>query len=153
LAACLAACGGDDDDETANGGPNEPIPTPEGQTPTPEGQTPTPFVDVCQPNPDPGTPEKVRIDAPAQAEAVSNPIAISGSINGPESRFRIGIFDPTGRAITLLNLDKTPDTPREFSENIEWDVVEPTAACVRVFELTPETLPANVAQVGVFLGP
>ena len=148
-AVLLAACGGDD--EAASDGA-QPDPTASDATPTPEGQTPTPFVDVCQPNPDPGTPEEVRIDAPSSGEAVSNPVTISGSISGPESKFRLWINDSSGRAISGLTLDKTPNTTHEFSEDVLWDIIEPTSACIRVFELTPESLPATIAQVGVFLG-
>jgi hypothetical protein len=153
LAALLlfAACGGDDEAPT-DSGPTGPFPTPEGETPTPEGQTPTPFVDVCEPNPDPGTADEVRIDAPAREEAVSNPVTVSGSITGPESKFRIWLYDPTGKAITGLTLEKTPDEARDFSEEILWDVIDPIGACLRVFELTPESLPVNVAQIPVVLG-
>lgn len=114
---------------------------------------PTTSVNVCEPNPDPATPEQVRIDQPKAGETLSYPATISATVVGSENRFRVSIVDAAGTTIAASTFSNEElGSPRSFSASLNFNI-EDTVACVWAFELTADDKPVHVAQVPVGLPP
>jgi hypothetical protein len=144
LLAGVIACG------SSKGSDTEPNET--GGTLTPSALA-TPIANVCQPNPDPATPEQIRIDQPMPGGTLSHPAIISGTIVGSEGRFRLAIVDAVGQIISASTLaSEQPGSPRSFSESLDY-YSEDSVACIWVYELTADDLPVHIAQVPVGLSP
>lgn len=136
-------------------------PQPEGETPTP-GETATPGVtptgeEVCQPNPDPATPEFQVIDQPSAGDTVTSPVTISGQVLAFEGTYQIGIFDADGTPIveTFGTAEATEvGELAPFSIDVTFEVDEPTPACIWVYEQSPrDGSPMHVGQIPVTLSP
>ncbi len=118
-------------------------PQPDGETPTPRetpADTPTGEPEVCQPNPDPATPEFQVIDQPSEGDTVTSPVTISGQVLAFEGTYQIGIFDADGDPIvetfgTAEAVEIGELGP--FSIDVTFEVDEPTPACIWVYEQSP----------------
>ncbi len=151
--------GGDGDDggmgtsETVEPAPAE-TPTP-AQTPSP-GETPAP-PNVCQPNPDPATPEFQVIDEPSEGDTVTSPVTISGRVLAFEATYQIGIFQADGTPIVETFGTAGPGEAGElapFSIDVSFDVDQPKPACIWVYEASAMSGdPVHVGQIPVMLSP
>ena len=161
--ALLIAC------ETGDGGKVTPTvgvtptvtvsPQPEGKTPTPgetatPGETPT-GEDVCQPNPDPATPDTAQVDSPAPGDSVTSPVTVSGRVAVFEAQFNIAIFDAAGDPIVDV-----PGHTEEgfvlspFSEDVAFSVSGPKPACIWVYDISErDGRPIQIVQIPVTLLP
>ncbi len=150
LVALLIAC-----DNGGNGGGDV---TP-GATETPVGEIPTPTAKaaICQPNPDPATPEFQVIDQPAVDDSVTTPVTISGRVLAFEGTYQIGIFDAAGdpiveRSGTAVGTEIGELAP--FSIDVAFDVDGPTPACIWIYEESAmDGSPIHVGQIPVTLLP
>ncbi len=154
--ALLVACENGDGDEvgpTVDATPAVTVsPEPEGETPTPTGEP-----EVCQPNPDPATPEFQVIDQPSAGDTVTSPVTISGQVLAWEATYQIGIFDADGNPIvetfgTAEAMGVGELAP--FSIDVAFEVEEPTPACIWVYEASAmDGSPIHVGQIPVTLSP
>ena len=96
--ALLIACDNGDGGEVQPTGDVTPAVT---VSPQPDGETPTGEPEVCQPNPDPATPEFQVIDQPSAGDAVTSPVTISGQVLAFEATYQIGVFDADGNTIDV----------------------------------------------------
>ena len=135
-------------------------PQPEGDTPTPrETSTATDVVveEVCQPNPDPATPEFQVIDRPSAGDTVTSPVTISGQVAAFEATYQIGIFDADGNPIVeTFGMAEATEIGElaPFSIDVAFDVDEPTPACIWVYEQSArDGSSINVGQIPVTLSP
>lgn len=153
LLALLVACdnGGDGGDIGGDVTPTATVSPPQ-KTPTP-----TPEPEVCQPNPDPATPEFQVIDQPGPDDSVTSPVTISGRVLAFEGTYQIGIFDAAGDPIvetfgTAAGMEIGELAP--FSINVGFNVDEPTPACIWVYEASArDGSPTHVGQIPVTLSP
>jgi hypothetical protein len=154
--ALLVACENGDGDEV---GPTVDVtpavtvsPQPEGETPTPTGEP-----EVCQPNPDPATPEWQIIDEPSAGDTVTSPVTISGQVLAWEATYQIGIFDADGNPIveTFGTAEATEvGELAPFSIDVAFEVDEATPACIWVYEASAmDGSPIHVGQIPVTLSP
>jgi hypothetical protein len=134
-------------------------PTPR-DTPTPRetpAETPTGEPEVCQPNPDPATPEFQVIDQPSAGDTVTSPVTISGQVLAFEGTYQIGIFDADGDPIVeTFGTAEAVEIGElgSFSIDVAFDVDEPTPACIWVYEQSArDGSPINVGQIPVTLSP
>ena len=162
LLAVLIAC-----DNGSNGGedvtpgatPGATAPT-QDQTPTP-GETPTEIAtvgpEVCQPNPDPATPDFQVIDEPGAGDAVTDPVTISGLIVANEATFQVTIYDADGNILVDgfgMSEQMEAGELAPFSTNVPFTVDEPTPACIWVYEESArDGSPTRVGQIPVTLLP
>lgn len=157
-AVLLVACKSDDNsDGVTPSGDASPTTVAPSDTATPaEMPTPTATPDaVCAPNPDPGEPDIVVVDAPEAEDEVTSPVTVSGSMNVFEAQFNITIYDTAGNIIA--------DVPGQtgeafilspFSEEVEFTVDEPAEACLWVYDASPrDGSPIDVVQVPLTLLP
>jgi len=113
--------------------------------------------DVCQPNPDPATPEFQVIDQPSAGDIVTSPVTISGQVLAFEATYQIGIFDADGTPIvetfgTAEAVEVGELAP--FSIDVTFEVDEPTPACIWVYEQSAmDGSPIHVGQIPVTLSP
>jgi hypothetical protein len=128
-------------------------PQADGETPTP-GETPT-GEDVCQPNPDPATPDTAQVDSPAPGDSVTSPVTVSGRMAAFEAQFNIAIFDATGDPIVDV-----PGHTEEgfvlspFSEDVAFSVSGPKPACIWVYDISErDGRPIQIVQIPVTLLP
>ena len=139
-------------------------PQPDGETPTPRetpaetpADTPTGEPEVCQPNPDPATPEFQVIDQPSAGDTVTTPVTISGQVAAFEATYLIGIFDAAGEPIVEtfgMAEAREPGELAPFSIDVAFDVDEPTPACIWVYEASArDGSPIHVGQISVTLSP
>ena len=166
--ALLIACDNGNGDEVAPTVGVTPAvtvsPQPDGETPTPRetpvetpADTPTGEPEVCQPNPDPATPEFQVIDQPSEGDTVTSPVTISGQVLAFEATYQIGIFDADGDPIvetfgTAEAVEIGELGP--FSINVAFDVDEPTPACIWVYEQSArDGSSIHVGQIPVTLSP
>lgn len=162
--ALLLACEDGDGGEVAPTVGVTPIvtvsPQLDGQTPTPAEtpiETPTGESEVCQPNPDPATPEFQVIDQPRAGDIVTSPVTISGQVLAFEGTYQIGIFDAAGDPIvetfgTAAAMEIGELAP--FSIDVPFDVDEATPACIWVYEQSArDGSPIHVGQIPVTLSP
>ena len=150
----IAAC------ENGGDGDSDVVRTDFGETPasaeTPAG-TPTVEPDVCQPNPDPATPEFQLIDQPSADDTVTSPVTISGQVLAFEATYQIGIFHPDGTPI--VETFGTADAVEAgelapFAIVVPFDVDESTPACVWIYEESArDGSLINVGQIPVTLLP
>ena len=131
---------------------------PPGETPTETpAETPTALPELCQPNPDPATPEFQLIDQPSAGDIVTSPVTISGRILSFEATYQIGIFDIAGNPImkafgTAEAMEIGELAP--FSIEVTFDIDEPTPACIWVYEASAtDGSPIHVGQIPVILAP
>jgi hypothetical protein len=150
ILALAVACGDDNGDSPSTV-------TPAGSTPGPQSTTPEPtqVPDVCAPNPDPATPDLVQIDAPEAFARLSPPVIVSGKIAAFEATFKIRIFDAAGGiagGVTAMSAEG--QVLSDFSEEVDFAVVEETAGCIWVFEESArDGSPIHIAQIPVVLLP
>lgn len=158
--ALLIACEDGDGDEvspTVSVTPAVTVsPQPEDETPTP-GETPTAEREVCQPNPDPATPEFQVIDQPGAGDTVTSPVTISGQVLAFEATYQIGIFDADGSPIVetfgMAEAEEVGELA-PFSIDVSFEVDEPTPACIWVYERSArDGSPIHVGQITVTLSP
>jgi hypothetical protein len=113
--------------------------------------------DVCQPNPDPATPEFQVIDQPSAEETVTSPVTISGQVLAFEATYQIGIFDADGDAIVEtfgMNEQTEAGELAAFSIDVPFSVTEETPACIWVYEASArDGSPIHVGQIPVTLSP
>ena len=118
---------------------------------------PTPEPKVCQPNPDPATPDFQVIDQPSEGDTVTSPVTISGKVLAFEATYQVGIFDAAGTPIV-----ETFGTAQDgeigqlapFSIDVAFTVSEPTPACIWVYEESArDGSPVHVGQIPVTLAP
>jgi len=158
--ALLVACENGDGGEvapTVNVTPAVTVsPQPEGETPTP-AETPTGEPEVCQPNPDPATPEFQVIDQPSAGDTVTSPVTISGQVLAFEATYQIGIFDADGDPIVeTFGMAEATEIGElaPFSIDVTFEVDEPTPACIWVYEQSPrDGSSIHVGQIPVTLSP
>ena len=126
---------------------------------SPPQKTPTPTAEaeVCQPNPDPATPDFQVIDQPGVDDTVTTPVTISGQVLAFEGTYQIGIFDAAGDPIvetfgTAVGTEIGELAP--FSIDVAFDVDGPTPACIWVYEASArDGSPIHVGQIPVTLLP
>ena len=111
--------------------------------------------EVCQPNPDPATPDTVQVDSPISGDSVTSPITVSGRIAAFEAQFKITIFDATGGLIAdVLAMSEEGQVLSPFSEDVAFSVSEDTQACIWVYDLSArDGSPIDVVQISVTLSP
>ncbi len=160
--ALLVACdnGGDGATPAPDGAPTPAIgadsedgtPTP-AQTPSP-GETPAP-PNVCQPNPDPATPELQVIDRPSAGDTVTSPVTISGQVAAFEATFKITIYQADGSIIAdVTGMSQEGQTLSPFSEDVAFSVSVPKPACIWVYEASArDGSLIHVGQIPVTLSP
>ncbi len=160
--ALLVACdnGGDGVTPGPDGAPTPAVTDSEEATATPEAtpaETATAEPDVCQPNPDPATPEFQVIDQPSADDAVTSPVTISGQILAFEAVFQVTIFDAVGNTIVdTFGMSQQTEVGElaPFSIDVPFDVAEPKPACIWVYEASAmDGSPINVGQIPVTLSP
>ncbi len=160
--ALLVACdnGGDGATPAPDGAPTPAATESEDETATAEvtpAETATAEPDVCQPNPDPATPEFQVIDQPSAGDTVTSPVTISGLVLAFEATYLIGIFDADGNPIVETFGTAGPAEAGElapFSIDVAFDVDEATPACIWVYEASArDGNPINVGQIPVTLSP
>lgn len=129
-------------------------------TPTPPpspSPSPTPFPNVCLRNPDPATSEFQILDEPDPFTEVTSPVTVSGQVNAFEATYQVTIFDADGAPLVeTFGTAQQPDIGiiGPFSSDVEFDVSEPTPACIWVFEESArDGSPINVGQIPVVLLP
>jgi hypothetical protein len=126
-------------------------------SPQPDGETPTGEPQVCQPNPDPATPEFQVIDQPGADDTVTSPVTISGQVLAFEATYQIGIFDADGDPIvetfgTAAATEVGELAP--FYIDVTFEVDEPTPACIWVYEQSArDGSSIHVGQIPVTLSP
>ncbi|MGH8248327.1 MAG: Gmad2 immunoglobulin-like domain-containing protein [Gammaproteobacteria bacterium] len=149
LLLILSACG-DDDEGPGQTATDTPSAAPTEIEPT---ESPTPVPNVCKENPDPGTPDVIVVDTPRAGDTLTNPFEVSGKIAAFEARFKIRVFDASGMVIVGQNaMSQEGQVLSLFSEEIEFQVAEPTPACVWVFEASAmDGSPIHVVQIPVLL--
>jgi hypothetical protein len=157
-ALILAACGGDDDEpsDSQNGGNSTDAPIDTGNaSPTPLPATETPIPNVCQPNPAPGTPATIQVDAPAPLTKHRGSVTVAGRIAAFEATFKIRIFDPNGAVISgATGMAAEGQTLSPFSVDVPAAVVAEQPACIWVYEESAQDgSPTNVAQVPIVVQP
>ena len=158
----LVACdnGGDGVTPGPDGAPTPAATESEEEMATPE-VTPTEIVtaevEVCQPNPDPSTPEFQVIDEPSEGDTVTSPVTISGRVLAFEATYQIGIFDAAGNPIVETFGTAGPGGAGElapFSIDVAFNVDEPTLACIWVYEASVrDGSLIHVGQIPVTLSP
>ncbi len=160
--ALLVACdnGGDGATPAPDGAPTPAVTESVQETTTPEvtpAETATAEPEVCQPNPDPATPEFQVIDEPSAGDTVTSPVTISGLVLAFEATYLIGIFDADGLPIVETFGTAGPAEAGElapFSIDVAFDVDEATPACIWVYEASArDGNPINVGQIPVTLSP
>ena len=162
LVALLAACeNGGGDQATPGTTPGVTVsPQAQDETPPPRetpAETPTAVPELCQPNPDPATPEFQVVDQPSPGGIVTSPVTISGQVLAFEATYQIGIFDVAGDPIvetfgTAEAMEIGELAP--FSIEVTFDVDEPTPACIWVYEASAtDGSPIHVGQIPVILVP
>lgn len=113
--------------------------------------------EVCQPNPDPGTPEFVVVDQPSSGDEVTSPVTISGRIVANEATFNVTIYDSAGDPLVdVTDMNEQTDVGQlaPFSLDVEFDVGEPTPACIWVYDASErDGSPTHVQQIPVTLSP
>ncbi len=119
------------------------------------GGTPTAVPDVCQPNPDPATPDLQVIDAPLPGSAVTSPVTVRGRIAAFEAAFKITTYDGAGTPIAdVSGMAQEGQTLSPFSEDVAFSVSGPTPACIWVYEASArDGSPIHVGQIPVLLQP
>jgi hypothetical protein len=152
--ALLVACDNGDGDEVA---PTVNVTPAVTVSPQPDGVTPTAEPQVCQPNPDPATPEFQVIDQPGADDTVTSPVTISGQVLAFEATYQIGIFDPDGDPITeTFGTAEATEVGQlaPFSIDVTFEVDEPAPACIWVYEESArDGSPIHVGQIPVTLSP
>jgi hypothetical protein len=157
LVATLVACDGNgngDGDGDATETPDATVIGDADGTPEP---TPTIPADVCQPNPDPATPEFQVLDAPASGDSVSSPVTIRGQVLSFENNFQVAVYDADGDPITEMfgtaeGVEIGQIAP--FTIDVPFEVDEATAACIWVYEASAmDGSPVHVGQIPVLLLP
>jgi hypothetical protein len=112
---------------------------------------------VCQPNPDPATPEFQLLDQPSAGDTVTSPVTVSGQVNAFEGTYQIGIFDAAGDPIaqtfgTASGTEVGQLAP--FSIDVPFQVNDVTPACIWVYEESAiDGSPIHVGQIRVTLSP
>ncbi|MCH8920755.1 MAG: Gmad2 immunoglobulin-like domain-containing protein [Chloroflexi bacterium] len=157
--ALLVACdnGGDGATPGPEGAPTPAATDSEDQTATP-AETATAEPEVCQPNPDPATPEFQVIDQPSADDTVTSPVTISGQVLAFEATYQIGIFDIAGDPIVepLFGTAGPGEAGKlaPFSIDVAFDVDEATPACIWVYEASArDGSRIHVGQIPVTLSP
>jgi hypothetical protein len=162
LAILIVACdnGGDGATPAPDGPPTPAVTDSEEETATPEvtpAETATDELNVCQPNPDPATPEFQVIDQPSVGDTVTSPVTISGQVNAFEATYQIGIFNAAGDPIVETFGTAGPGEIGElapFSIDVPFDVDQPKPACIWVYEASAmDGSPIHVGQIPVTLTP
>lgn len=162
LAVLLVACEEAADDDQIIPSPAVTITTGQQETPI-NGETPTNGngngepQDVCQPNPDPATPEFQVLDEPESGDTVASPLTVSGEILAFEASFLVTVFDADGDVIVedfgTAEAAEVGELAPFFIE-IPFAVDEMTPACVWVYERSArDGSIINVGQVPVLLSP
>jgi len=112
---------------------------------------------VCQPNPDPATPEFQVIDQPAAGDSVTSPVTISGRIVANEATFKVTIYAANGATIVdVTGMNEQTDVGQlaAFSIDVPFSVTEETNACIWVYEASAmDGSPIHVGQIPVTLSP
>lgn len=154
FAALVIAC---EEEEVGQETPGVDVTPTATASPQPDGETPTGEPGVCQPNPDPVTPEFQVIDQPSADDTVTSPVTISGQVLANEATYQIGIFDADGDPIveTFGTADATDvGVLAPFSIDVEFDVDEATPACIWVYEQSAmDGSTIHVGQIPVTLSP
>jgi len=154
LVALLIACDNGDSAEVTPTGDATPAVT---ASPQPDGETPTGEPEVCQPNPDPVTPEFQVIDQPSAGDTVTSPFTISGQVLANEATYQIGIFGADGNSMveTFGTAEATEvGELAPFAIDVEFELDEPTPACIWVYEQSVmDGSPIHVGQIPVTLSP
>ena len=158
----IVACdnGGDGATPAPDGAPTPAVTESVQETTTPEvtpAETATAEPEVCQPNPDPVTPEFQVIDDPSEGDTVTSPVTISGLVLAFEATYLIGIFDADGNPIVETFGTAGPAEAGQlapFSIELAFDADEETPACIWVYEASArDGNPINVGQIPVTLSP
>jgi Immunoglobulin-like domain of bacterial spore germination len=158
IPALLAIACSDDDDDTNTGNGPTPVETIDGETSTPagsDGGTETPVVNVCLPNPAPGTSETIQVDTPAPLSKHEGSVTVSGQIAAFEAAFVIRIYDPSGAVLVgATGMAAEGQVLSPFSQEVRLPVAGETAACLWVYEESArDGSPTNVAQVPIVVAP
>ncbi len=160
--ALLVACdnGGDGATPAPDGAPTPAVTDSVEETATPEAtpaETATAEPEVCQPNPNPATPEFQVIDEPSEGDTVTRPVTISGQVLAFEATYQIGIFDADGNPIVETFGTAGPGEAgvlAPFSIDVTFEVDEPTPACIWVYEASArDGSSIHVGQIPVTLSP
>ncbi|MFQ6672999.1 MAG: Gmad2 immunoglobulin-like domain-containing protein [Candidatus Tectimicrobiota bacterium] len=147
--AFLAACNGDEGTSPTASPTVTPSPIPQASP------TSTPVPDVCQPNPDPATPDVVQVDTPSTGDSVSSPVPINGRIAAFEATFRVTIFRADGSiAGDIVAMSAEGQTLAPFTLGVPFSVSEATPACLWVYEESArDGSPIHVLQIPLTLLP
>src|SRR3990172_4136844 len=112
---------------------------------------------VCQPNPDPATPEFQVIDQPNAGDTVTSPVTISGRIVANEATFKVTIYAANGATIvdtSGMNEQTEAGELAPFSIDVSFPVPQETPACIWVYEVSArDGSPIHVGQISVTLSP
>ena len=112
--------------------------------------------EVCQPNPDPATPDFQVIDEPSPGAIVTSPVTVSGQIAAFEAQFKITIYDAGGNPITdVAGSSAEGQVLSAFTEDVSFSVTDNTPACIWVYDVSGAdgVTPVNVGQIPVTLSP
>jgi hypothetical protein len=135
----LAACGDDDDGGDGTLAPTATIIE----------------TDVCGENPDPGLPTSVQVTEPSPQAQVQSPLSVRGQIAAFEATFQLTIKDADGNDIADRSaMSQEGQVLSPFDAVIEFEVDEPTPACLWVYEESAsDGSPTKVVQLPVILIP
>ncbi len=124
-------------------------------TPTPATETTPLPPNVCQPNPDPASPQVLVIDTPKPGDAVTSPLLVSGRVAAFEATFKITIFNAAGQAIAdVVGMSAEGQVLSPFSEQITFSTPGPKPACLWVYQASArDGSPIHVGQVPILLLP
>ncbi len=158
----VVACdnGGDGATPAPDGPPTPAGTDSEEETATPDvtpAETATGELNVCQPNPDPATPEFQVIDQPSAGDTVTSPVTISGRVVAFEAVFQVTIFDADGNTLVdTFGMSQQTEVGElaPFSIDVLFDVDESALACIWVYEESAmDGSRINVGQIPVTLSP
>ena len=142
------ACGGEDTTPVATVAPSPALEV---------SMTAAQLPNVCLPNPGAATPDSQIIDKPGIFDLAIGALTVGGRIVAAEATFQVAIYGPAGDPIieiTAMSEQTEVGQLAPFSVDLDFDVGEPTQACVWIFGESPrDGSPVNVGQVPVFLMP
>jgi len=159
ISALLFAACSDDDEDSGNGsglGPTETAAEESSDPATsPEPATETPIPNVCGPNPAPGTPETIQVDAPAPFTKHRASVTVTGKIAAFEATFKVRVLDANGAVLTgVTAMTAEGQVLSPFSEEVFLQTIAEQPACIWVYEESArDGNPTNIAQVPIAVAP
>lgn len=124
----------------------------------PTSATPVAATQPCPPNPSPpdAADPSMILDEPAEGDAVTSPVHISGLARVFEANVRITIYSASGMVLedTFTTAAEAGPALAPFEADVPFTVLAEQAGCVRVWEESAmDGSPRNVVQVEVTLAP